>query len=57
MPRELLLDRPAIDRDLRARVRAGALPAALVLLLVSWLLIFIVAPLVMVLARSVAAKG
>jgi iron(III) transport system permease protein len=38
-------------------VRVGALPTALALLLVAWLLTFIAVPVVMVLARSVAAKG
>lgn len=56
MPTELLLRRPAGLRDLRARVRVGALPTALTLLLVAWLLTFIAVPVVMVLARSVAAK-
>jgi iron(III) transport system permease protein len=56
MPTELLLDRPARLRDLRARVRVGALPTALTLLLVAWLLTFIAVPVVMVLARSVAAR-
>src|SRR5574337_801067 len=56
MPRALLLDRPARVRDLRARVRVGALPTALTLLLVAWLLAFIAVPVVVVLARSVAAK-
>ena len=56
MPSELLLHRPARLRDLRARVRVGALPTALTLLLVAWLLTFIAVPVVMVLARSVAAK-
>jgi iron(III) transport system permease protein len=56
MPTELLLDRPARLRDLRARVRVGALPTALTLLVVAWLLTFIAVPVVMVLARSVAAK-
>ncbi|MGD0266271.1 MAG: iron ABC transporter permease [Candidatus Methylomirabilota bacterium] len=56
MPTELLLDRPARLRDLRARVRVGALPTALTLLLVAWLLTFIAVPVVLVLARSVAAK-
>ena len=56
MPTELLLDRPSGLRDLRARVRVGALPTALTLLLVAWLLTFIAIPVVVVLARSVAAK-
>lgn len=56
MPTELLLDRPSRLRDIRARVRLGALPTALILLLVAWLLIFIAVPVAVVLARSVAAK-
>jgi iron(III) transport system permease protein len=56
MPTELLLDRPARLRDLRARVRVGALPTALTLLVVAWLLTFIAVPVAVVLARSVAAK-
>ena len=57
MPTELLLDRPARFRDLRARVQVRALPAILTLLLVAWLLIFIAVPVAIVLVRSLAAKG
>ncbi len=38
-------------------MRVGALPTALTLLLVAWLLTFIAIPVVVVLARSVAAEG
>lgn len=57
MPTELLLDRPAGGRALPAREKLRALPAALAILLVAWLLVFIAVPVAVVLARSLAAKG
>jgi iron(III) transport system permease protein len=56
MPSELHLDRPAGGRALPARAEMRALPTALAILLVAWLFAFIVVPVAMVLARSLAAK-
>ena len=57
MPTDLLLDRLVTRRKVEGRALARFLPAALVCLLVGWLLLFIAYPVVVILARSLAAKG
>lgn len=56
MPTQVLLDHPSGPRALRARAEVRALPTAVAMLLVAWLLAFIVVPVAAVLARSLAAK-
>lgn len=57
MPTDLFLDRLVTRREAEGRALARLLSAALVCLLVAWLLLFIAYPVVGILARSLAAKG